>query len=199
MPIPPSQPPQPEDNLSRVRHLASASQWLLGGFCTATIAAIILAVQLETGLFWGAVSFLGWGVIVSLIHFLYFRFELVELRDMGASQTPVKNLWSEVSRDQKPTDATDEGPRIERQSLFHWFQRRGEIICLVVGVLLVIGPIQAALLMRTLLSVDSASLLRTACGNPGRAAPKPYEGSGSGHREFAWRTVRHRVRRRRLR
>ncbi|HTS18554.1 MAG TPA: SPFH domain-containing protein [Verrucomicrobiae bacterium] len=140
--------------------MASASQWLLGGFCAATIAAIILAVQLKTGLFWGAVSFLGWGMIVSLIHFLYFRFELVELRDMGASQTPVKNVWSEVSRDQKPTDATDEGPRIERQSLFHWFQRRGEIICLVVGVLLLIGPIQAALLTRTLLSVDSASLLR---------------------------------------
>lgn len=142
MPIASSQRAQSEENLGRIQRLASASQWLLGGFGASTIVALLMAVRLETGLLWGAVSLLGWGSIVSLIHFLFFRFQLSDLRAV------------------EPAETTGSEARIQRDPLLPWFQRKGQMICLATGALLVIGAIQAAFSMKAALSVDSASLIR---------------------------------------
>ena len=142
MPTSLPQPPQSYESLGRVERLASASQWLLGGFFASTIVALLMAARLETGLLLGAVSFLGWGTIVSLIHFLFFRFQFSDLRAV------------------EPAETTGSDARIQRDPLLPWFQRKGQMICLAVGALLVIGAIQAAFSMKAALSADSASLVR---------------------------------------
>lgn len=142
MATPLPQPPQSYEHLGRVERLASASQWLLGGFGASTIVALLMAVRLETGLLWGALSFLGWGTIVSLVHFLFFRFQLADLLAV------------------EPAEATGGDARIQRDPLLPWFQGKGEMICLGVGALLVLRAIQPAVSMKAALSTDAASLIR---------------------------------------
>ena len=139
-----SQQPQPETSPERVTRLAAASQWLLGGFFASMIAALVIAGSLETGLLWSAVGFLAWGTLISLIHVLSFRFQLSDLR--AAERSGAVAIGSEA--------------RIQRDPLLPWFQRKGQIICLGVGALLVIGTIQAALRSRASLFADSASTIR---------------------------------------
>jgi len=142
MPSPPSQLPQTEESLGRLQRLATASQWVFGGFCGAVIVAFAMAVQLGTGLLWGAVSFLGWGATVSLVHCLYFRFQF---SDQSAAE---------------PVEATGSDAKIERVPLLPWFRSKGQIICLAAGALLVVGAVRAAFNMSAALSAAAASSIR---------------------------------------
>ena len=144
MATPLSQPPQPETSLGRVTRLAAASQWLLGGFFASMIAALVIAARLETGLLWSAVGFLAWGTLISLIHLLFFRFQLSDLR--ATERAAAVAIGSEA--------------RIQREPLLPWFQRKGQMICLGIGALLVIGAIQTALSSRASLFADSSSTIR---------------------------------------
>jgi regulator of protease activity HflC (stomatin/prohibitin superfamily) len=129
-----------------VSRMAGASLWLLGVFVGSTVAAGFMAARLESGLLWSADCFLAWGALVAFIHFLFFRFQVSDLQADGAAGAKV----------------VGEEPRIQREPLLPWFQRRGQTVGLIAGGLVMLGIFQGGLRMKTPLSTDDSSMIRLA-------------------------------------
>jgi len=74
-------PPQRGSAITAISRMAGASLWLLAVFAGATGATGFMAAHLGSGLLWNTDCFLAWGTLVSLIHYLYFRFQIADLRE----------------------------------------------------------------------------------------------------------------------
>jgi len=146
-PRPVSGPPStPASAAEASRRRGSASLWLLCVFGGSSVVTGYLAASLESGLLWDAACFLAWGALVSLIHFLFFRFELCDLRDAETGGA------GEAGRD----------PRIQREPALPWFQSKGQVACLLGGILLVAGVLQGSLRMKGALPPENAALIQLA-------------------------------------
>ena len=141
-----SPPPKGGSTMDEVRRRETTSLWLLGVFGGATVAIGFMAARLESGLLWSTDCFLAWGALVAFIHYLFFRFQVSDLREAEMVGAAV------VGRD----------PRIQRELMLPWFQRKGQTACLIGGGLLVLGVLQGSLRMTTPLSADDSAMIRLA-------------------------------------
>jgi regulator of protease activity HflC (stomatin/prohibitin superfamily) len=128
------------------RRWGTASLWLLGVFGGSAIVAGFMAANLESGLLWNAACFLAWGALVALVHFLFYRFQLSDLRETETAGA------GESGRD----------PRIQREPALPWFQQKGQVACLLGGILLVLGVLQGSLRMKGALPADNAAIIQLA-------------------------------------
>jgi len=135
----------PGSTTERIKRLATASLWLLGVFGGSMVVAGFMAARLEVGLLWSTCCFLAWGALVAVIHFLFLRFEVSDLRE---AETPAAVVGVEA--------------RIQREPLLPWFQRKGQAACLVLGGLLLLGVLQGSLRMKAPLSPEDAAAIRLA-------------------------------------
>ncbi|HUI06325.1 MAG TPA: protease modulator HflK [Verrucomicrobiae bacterium] len=142
----PSPPLKAGGAVEDIDRLAFAALWLLGVFAVSLVAAGVMASRLDSGLLWNTDCFLGWGALVALIHFLFLRFQVSDLR---AAETADAGIVG--------TEA-----RIQREPLLPWFRRTGQVACLIVGGLALLGVLQGSLRMKTPLSTADSAAIRLA-------------------------------------
>ncbi|HUJ09734.1 MAG TPA: protease modulator HflK [Verrucomicrobiae bacterium] len=126
--------------------MALAALWLLGVFAGSMIAAGVMASRLNSGLLWNTDCFLAWGALIAFIHFLFLRFEASDVEEGEMAKTVV--LRSEA--------------RIQREPWLPWFQRQGQVACLIVGGLVLLAVLQGSLRMSTALSTGESATIRLA-------------------------------------
>jgi len=143
---PPSPLPKGGSTVEAVNRMATALLWLLGVFVGSTVVAGFTAARLESGFLWSTDCFLAWGALVAFIHFLFFRFQVSDLREAEAAGAKV----------------VGQEPRIQREPLTPWFQRKGQTACLIIGALVVLGVLRGSWPMRTPLSTNDSSVIRLA-------------------------------------